>query len=175
METKIYENGIEKANPAYILFENILISINVLAGFIGMYAIQIFKIPVLSLLYVIFILIMLIFVLRKHLCTQCYYYNKYCHCGWGKLSAKLYKQSSGNQKLGGILAGLTWGVLMGVPIIAIIILLFFNYSHVALFCLIVCVIATTINSILHVRDCKECKMRYICPGSAFKEKVSQQI
>jgi hypothetical protein len=173
MELKFYENGIEKAKSTYILFENILISINILAGFVGMYSIQIFKIPILSVLYVIFILTMLIFLLRKHLCTQCYYYDKNCHCGWGKLSAKLYKKNSGNQKLGGLLAGLTWGTLMGVPIIAIIILLVLNFSLIALICLIVCVITTTINSILHVKDCKECKMRYICPGSSFKKTGKQ--
>lgn len=43
MEQKFYENGIEKAKPAYVLFENILIIGNLLAGFIGMYPIQIFN------------------------------------------------------------------------------------------------------------------------------------
>lgn len=171
MEQKLYENGIENSKFSYILFENILIVGNMLVGFIGMYPIKIFNIPILSILYIIFILIMLTFILRKHLCTQCYYYDKFCHCGWGKLSAKLYKKDSGNQKLGGMLAGLTWALLMGLPIITITSLLIFKFSFIGLICLIICIILTIINSILHVKDCKECKMRIICPGSAFKEKT----
>ncbi|MCP4181494.1 MAG: hypothetical protein GY756_27335 [bacterium] len=167
---KIYECGIEKANPIYILFENVLIIGNLLAGFIGMYSVKTFGFPVLSVFYLIFVLTMLIFVLRKHLCTQCYSYGKSCHCGWGKLAEKLYKKGAGNQKLGGILAGVTWAILMGTPIIAITILIFVNFTYTALICLIICVIITAINNILHVKDCKECKMRDICPGSAYKNK-----
>lgn len=171
MEQKFYKNGIEKAKPAYVLFENILIIGNLLTGFIGMYPIQIFKIPILSVIYLIFVLTMLIFVLRKHLCTHCYYYGKSCHCGWGKLSVKLYKKDSGNQKLGGLLAGITWALLMVIPIISISILMMIAFTIIGLICLITCIIITIINSILHVKDCKECKMRNICPGSAAKEKL----
>ena len=170
MEQKLYDKGIEEAKTGYIIFENSLIISNVLVGFIGMYTIQFMKIPILSIIYFVFIATMLIFVLRKHLCTQCFYYDKSCHCGWGKLAAKLYGKETGNQKIGGLLAIITWMTLMFLPIIAIGILLFIKFSYLSLICLIVLIIIVTVNSILHVKDCKECKMKDICPGSAAKEK-----
>ena len=168
----LYEKGIEKAAPGYVLFENILILGNIFLGFWGMYSIKIFNVPVLSIIYAAIILYMLTFVLRKHLCTQCFYFGKTCHCGWGRLASGLYKQNSGNQEKGGKLAGATWATLMLVPIIAITIKLILSYSNNLLFLLIAFVVLVIINLGLHVKDCKECKMKNCCPGSAAKDKTA---
>jgi len=34
---------------------------------------------------------MVYFVMRKLVCTNCYYYGKWCNMGWGKLAARMYK------------------------------------------------------------------------------------
>jgi hypothetical protein len=93
----LYEDDIEEAKKSYAVLENILFLVLIALGFMGMCSIGIGGIPIVSILYALFALIMLIFVLRKHLCTGCYYYDKWCHCGWGKLSSAMYKKDSGNQ------------------------------------------------------------------------------
>lgn len=172
MENNLYNKGIEKSSFGYVILENILILGNVLVGFWGMYSIKIFNLPVLSIIYATFILYMLTFALRKHLCTQCFYYGKTCHCGWGRLASGLYEQNLGNQKKGGKMAGATWATLMLVPIIAITIKLILNFSNSLLFFLIAFVVLVIINLGLHVKDCKECKMKNCCPGSAAKDKTT---
>jgi hypothetical protein len=171
VNNKIFEGGIEKAKIPYIVFENILIVALLVLGYLGMKTINIYRIPIVSLIYILFSFTMLIFFLRKHLCTHCNYYGKSCHCGWGHLSSKLFKKESGNQKLGGILAGITWGIIMILPIIVMVILIIIKEVErkEQILYLVPFVILTAINGFLHKVDCENCKMKYICPGSAAKK------
>jgi len=74
---KLYENGIEEAKKSYVIFENVLFIVLIALGFLGMYPLGVNGVPIVSILYALFVLIMLVFVLRKHLCTGCYYYDKW--------------------------------------------------------------------------------------------------
>jgi hypothetical protein len=143
----------------------------IILGFLGMYPLKIISIPIVSIFYVLFATFMLFFMLRKHLCINCYYYNKWCHCGWGKLSSTMFKKNTGVQKLGGKLAGLTWGILMTLPIIVMIIIIIIDEVSLIekLFFLVPFVALVVVNGILHKIDCEKCKMRFICPGSAAKK------
>jgi len=168
---KLYENGIEEAKKSYVIFENVLFIVLIALGFLGMYPLGVNGVPIVSILYALFVLIMLVFVLRKHLCTGCYYYDKWCHCGWGKLSSAMFKKDSGNQELGGKLAGLTWGILMGLPIIGMIAVVIMGKVSLTdeLTFFVPFIVLVIINGILHVKDCQKCKMRFICPGSGAKK------
>ena len=121
-EQELYEDGVEDCKKFYVICENVLIVGMIALGFLGMYPLSFGGLPFVSILYVLFALIMMVFVLRKYLCTNCYYYDKWCHCGWGKLSSVMFKKGSGNQELGGKLAGFSWGTLMGLPIIGMVII-----------------------------------------------------
>ena len=169
---ELNEDGSEESKKSYVLFENILILVLVMLGFFGMYSLGVRGIPVVSISYVIFTVLMLVFVLRKHLCTSCYYYDKRCHCGWGKIASLFYKKNTGSYELGGKLALLTWGIIMGFPIIVMIVIVIMEKAAFMdeLVFFIPFVILVAINGILHVKDCRTCKMRYTCPGSAAKEK-----
>ena len=169
---RLYDNGIEEAKKTYAIFENVLFFVFIALGFLGMYPLSVSGIPFVSILYALFAVIMLVFVLRKHLCTHCYYYDKWCHCGWGKLSSVMFKKESGNQKLGGKLAGFTWGILMGLPILGMITVIVMGKTSLTeeLVFLIPFIVLVVVNGILHIKDCKECKMRFICPGSGAKKK-----
>jgi hypothetical protein len=176
MEHKIYENGRNEFKKAYILTENLLLIAQFLLGFIGMLEFKISCIPYISIAYIFFALIMLGFVLRKHLCTHCFYYGKWCHCGWGKLSSLMYKKDSGNIIIGSKTIGPTWGILMTLPILIMMLAIVLNkvsFSNISLV-FISYIILVIINGAIHVCDCKKCKMRFICPGSAAKNKISNQ-
>ena len=169
-ENKYYEHGYEKYSKLSAISENILIIANVGFGFLGMLPLTFLHVPLISIIYICFITLMLGFVLRKHLCTHCYYYDKWCHCGWGKLSSAMYKKDSGNLKLGNILGGVTWGILMALPIITMIIIIFSNIAELwfVLKFLVPFIVLSAINLFFHKQDCSYCKMRYICKLSAAK-------
>ena len=82
----------------------------------------------------------------------------------------MYEKESGNQKLGGKLALLTWAVLMGLPVLGMTAVVLLNKAAITqeLIFFIPFVILSGINGYLHKKDCTECKMRFICPGSAAK-------
>ena len=130
-----------------------------------------FGVPVLSILYAGFLFIILTFTVRKHLCTHCYYYDKWCHCGWGRLAAKFgYEEGCGNKTLGAKLAMLSWPVLMIVPIIGMVLVLVLypiSYVTIGLFAGFVALVAANFG--VHVKDCKTCKMRFVCGLSAAKK------
>ncbi len=164
----LFEQGKEAYSKKNIVLENSLIILNILLGSFGMAPVKWMSVPVLSILYFLFIVYMLTFALRKHLCTQCWYYGKNCHCGWGKLALTFYDKGVGNRKLGGILAGITWSVLMVLPLIVMGYLLYTRFSLPLLGLFLAFILVTVINNIFHVKDCRECKMKFICPGSAAK-------
>ena len=166
MEQKLYEKGLEKYPLSGAIGQNLFFVIYFAIALIGMYPLQIANIPIVSITYIIFIGVMLIFVLRKHLCTHCFYYGKLCGTGWGKLASRLFKNNSGNYELGGKLAGITWMLAMFFPLIGIIIALILNWFSITITLLLVMfIILSGINFFIHKKSCEKCKMRFICIGS----------
>ncbi len=171
MNTKeLYKNGFEEYPYSIVISQNLFFLLYFGTGFAGMLSLKIFEIPLISILYAIFIVVMLLFVLRKHLCTNCYYYGKRCSTGWGKLSSLMFKEKSGNYELGIKLANITWALATLTPIIGIIISLFINFSGYKLALLLLFVVLTPVNFLFHKNSCKRCKLRNICPASMSKEK-----
>ncbi len=142
-----------------VITENVLILVHIALGAWAMAAI-----PYLSVVYVVFLLFMLLFFLRKHLCTHCCYYGKLCHCGWGKLAA-LFKQGSGNRKIATPAAGMTWFVLMGLPVLVTIGLCIFDFSTLRIIQLAALLVFAAIQMLIHKMDCKTCKHRKDCPAA----------
>jgi len=165
---KIYEQGLEEYPKSWIVGQNLFMVIYFAIGAFGMYSLQFSGIPILSIAYIIFLITMLVFVLRKHVCTFCYYYDKWCNTGWGKLSSCLFKNDSGNPELGGKLAGVTWMPATIIPILAMIVSLILNFSTTGLGILIIFIILSGMHFMIHKKSCEKCKMRFICSGSTAK-------
>ena len=142
-----------------VITENVLILAHIALGAWAMASI-----PYLSIVYVAFLLFMLLFFLRKHLCTHCCYYGKLCHCGWGKLALP-YKQGSGNQKIAAPAAGMTWIILMGLPVLVTIGLCIFDFSTLRIIQLAALIVFAAIQFFIHKTDCKTCKNRDDCPAA----------
>ena len=167
---KLYEKGLENYSKPTVALTNVLLLLWFGFAAYGMSALRFAGLPIISILYLLFAVIMLGFVLRKHLCTHCYYYNKLCGTGWGKLSSCLFKEKSGNYELGMKLAGLTWGLLTIIPIVAIPVAMFLHGEF-----LVPGGISLTgflsimiVNQFGRKKGCVQCKMRYICKASAAK-------
>ena len=169
-ETKTY-SGLERYSLKWIVGQNLFIMVYFGVGFVGLYSLQIWGYPAVAIAYALFIIIMLAVVLRKHLCTNCYYYGKRCNTGWGLLSSYMFKKHSGNYEFGIKLANIVWGFVAIVPIVGMIISLLFNFSIIELFLLGLFIILTCINLIIHQKACVRCKMKHTCPAY-FGDKLS---
>jgi hypothetical protein len=170
MGKKLYGKGLEKFPASWIIGQNLFLIFYLAIASIGMYPLQIYRIPILSLLFIIYMILMLVFILRKHLCTNCFYYGRSCHVGWGRLSALLFKQNSGNYELGGKLANVTWILVATIfPLIGIgVVVIWKWFSIYQASLLIVFIIISGLNFVIQKKSCEKCKMRFICPGSMAK-------
>ncbi len=168
MEEKLYREGLEEYPLGWVIGQNIFFLVYFGIGFIGMLPLKIYGFPIISVLYALFLIIMPLFVLRKHLCTHCYYYGKLCSTGWGRLSALMFKKNSGNYQLVVKLAGITWMLATAIPIVGIILALVLDYSPSNLIFLILFVLLTPVNFVSHKKACEKCKMRFICAASMAK-------
>ena len=167
-EIKLYKKGLEKHSKTGIFLGNLAMILWIVFGTIACWFLH----PLIAWVYLALALIMVFVVLRKLVCTNCYYYNKWCPIGWGKLCALFFKK--GNiEKFGDCiglkLAPLTYGLLSLVPIISVIISLIQNFLVykiiVLLFLILISYYSGTIG---RKKSCSNCKMKLICPGSAVK-------
>ncbi|MCD6523322.1 MAG: hypothetical protein J7K68_06320 [Candidatus Diapherotrites archaeon] len=144
---------------ALITNVNLLVVLGI--GFIG---ISLFN-SVLAYLYLLGSLLVVYIVLRKEICTHCYYYGKWCSTGWGKLSAMLFRKKSGNYELGAKIAGVTWPVIMGVPLIAMIYENIVGFSAYIFGLTMSYILLVLIFMVVHKKACCLCKMKNKCFGS----------
>ncbi|MCK4520764.1 hypothetical protein KAT95_02750 [Candidatus Parcubacteria bacterium] len=167
---KLYEKGLENYPKSSVILTNTLLLLWFGLAAYGMSAFKFAGFPIISILYLSFALVMLGIVLRKHLCTHCYYYGKLCGSGWSKLSSCQFKQKSGDYKLGMKLAGMTWGLLTLIPIIVIPIAIFLNREFLISggISLLGFIVIMIINQFGRKKGCSQCKMRSLCKASASK-------
>ena len=167
---KLYEKGFENYPKATVILTNALLLLWFGFAAYGMSALRFAGLPIISIIYLLFAFLMLGLILRKHLCTHCYYYNKLCGMGWGKLSSYVFKEKSGNYEFGMKLAGLTWGLLTIVPIITIPPAMFLHKEFLVPggISLTGFLAMMVVNQFGRKRGCAQCKMRYTCKASAAK-------
>jgi hypothetical protein len=116
------------------------------------------------------IVIIIQVLLKKHNCSGCYYYGKKCHLGWGKLSACMFGQDSGNPKTA---LRLSLFYILSPPIILLTGILSGIFLDVNTWHWIFLGVFIALNGIsfpLRKKGCSLCAMRIACPGSAVKQK-----
>ncbi len=167
-ETKLYTQGLEKYPKTTIIFGNLLMIVWIILGTIACR----FLCSLAAWLYLAFAIIMVYIVLRKLICTDCCYYDKWCPIGWSKLSALFFKKGSVKKfgtNIGVKLAPFTYGVLSLIPLIFIIASMFQKFTISKLIVLVLLlVISFYSGGIGRKKSCAKCKMRLICPGCAVK-------
>jgi len=125
--------------------------------------------------YILFLhLLWYILYLRKLVCRNCYYYDKWCGLGWGKLSAKMFKKGNVEDfkdSVGLKLAPATYGLLMIIPLILLIISIIQGFSWYKIVVLMLLLaISFYSGGIGRKYSCSHCKMNLICPDSTVKKK-----
>ena len=165
---QLYDQGIEESSISQIIFGNVMMLGWIAVGTISCWFIH----PAIAWSYLAVALVMVFVVLRKLVCTNCYYYGKRCPIGWGKLSAMFFKQGSIEQfsTCAGVkIAPLTYGLLTLIPLVLCIIALVqeFTVPRIIILSLLL-IISAYSGSIGRKKSCAQCKMKLICPGNASK-------
>ena len=165
---QIYEQGLDYFPIPLVIFGNVMMFIWIGLGTMACW----FVYPAIAWGYLVCAMLMVFVVLRRLVCTNCYYYNRRCALGWGKLSALLFSQ--GNIERFSTCAGvkmapITYGLLTLIPVAFCIVALFKEVtpSRIAVLVLLL-IISVYSGAISRKQACKNCKMRLICPGSAVK-------
>ena len=169
-EVKLYEQGLDEYPGSSIIIGNLAMVAWITLGTIGCW----FLSPVAAWIFLAFAIIMVGVVLRKLLCTCCYYYGKWCGIGWGKLSALMFPKGD-DEKFGtGVgqkVAPITYGILSIVPVVFLVISMF-DTSQLIIAKIVVLVLLLAVSfyrgAFSRKKGCSNCKMRLACPGSAAK-------
>ncbi|HET58521.1 MAG TPA: hypothetical protein ENN35_08795 [Deltaproteobacteria bacterium] len=163
---QIYTQGLESFPLSRVIFSNVLMLIWIGLGTVACW----FAFPVVAWLYLAAAIIMIFVVLRKLVCTNCYYYGKQCALGWGKISALFFSPGSIDQfsTCAGIKAApITYGLLTLIPLVLCIVALVQEVTALKVAVLVLLLaVAVYSGAISRKVACTNCKMRLICPGSA---------
>jgi hypothetical protein len=165
-QINLFNQGLEKYPASIVITENLAIILWLLFGTMILFQVSI----ILGIVYVTAALIMILFVMRKLICTKCYYYGKRCHVGWGKISGLLFKEGAIEEFTGcpgQKVAPLLFGLLALLPVVFGIISMVRDFSvyKIVLFSLLIVVVVYS-SVISRKNSCAKCKMRLVCPGSA---------
>ncbi|MFC1902771.1 hypothetical protein ACFLX4_01720 [Chloroflexota bacterium] len=167
-EVKLYEPGLEQYPKASIILSNLVMVLWIVLGTIACW----FLYPLAAWIYLAFAIIMVGIVLRKLVCTNCYYYDKWCYMGWGKLSALFFKKGNIDEFNSGVglkLAPITYGLLALIPIIAIVISIVQEFTVSKIVVLLLLLSASFYSgTISRKKACASCKMRLNCSGCSAK-------
>jgi len=165
-EPRIYEQGLEEFPKSGIIFGNLLMLLWIALGTAACW----FLYPLAGRIYLVVAVSLVFLVLRWLVCTNCYYYGKWCPIGWGKLAAILFKQGSIEKfsKSPGVkLAPVVYGLLSLVPLIFIIVALVKEFTAPKIIVLVLLLAVSYYSAVGNRRkSCSNCKMRTICPGAA---------
>jgi hypothetical protein len=161
-------NGTESFPMSRIIGENLLyIATWVLAGYLLWPLWMPSGLPLLTIIWTLLVVVVQI-LLKKHNCSGCYYHDKLCHLGWGRISSAMFKKDSGNPKTG---IKLSLFYIVPPPVIFITSLIFaiinkptWEYWLILMLFLILNIASFPVRK----NGCGLCAMREACPGSAVK-------
>jgi len=167
-EKKLFHEGLEEYSISTVFIENLFMFLWIA---VGTFLCWIF-IPLIAYIYLAFGLIMVLYVMRMLVCKNCYYYDKHCHTGWGKLSAVYCRQGEMNdfgRGISGAIIPIFYGLMALLPLILGGISIVQIFSLIKIGMAIVFLFLVVMSSVtLRKKSCIICKMKNICPGCAAK-------
>jgi hypothetical protein len=168
-EVILHEQGLEQYPMSRVVLGNILIILWIVVGTIAVW----FFSPIAATVYLIVAVVTVYLILRKLVCTNCYYYDKWCSMGWGKLAAVLFKQGrieEFNESIGLRLAPIVYGLLTIFPLIVVLVVLIGEFDYYKVAVLVILLFFSVLSgSISRKSACASCKMNTTCKGSAVKQ------
>lgn len=150
--------------PGQIILTNIIV-IFWLA--LGVYAIWL-VIPVLAIVWGVFLAVMFLIVMRRSICTRCRCYGGRCSTGWGWYASKLFKKRNVEEFpgcFGARFAPVLWMSVSLLPVIVLGVSLIFDFSLIRAVILVLLVIVAYLfgNKKSRKKSCSVCRMNDLCP------------
>ncbi len=167
-QINLFDDGLEEYPWSVVVIENLVLALWIFLGTIVITQVNL----LIGMIYIASALFMILIVMRKLICTRCYYYGKRCHVGWGKISSLLFDQGNieeFNTCAGQKVAPILFGLLALIPMIFGVISLVkdFKISKLVLVSVLLCTILYS-SVVARKKSCAKCKVKLICPGSASK-------
>lgn len=158
----------DAVSESYPLKGVIIINIIIIVWLLlGIYAIWL-VVPVLAVIWAAYLIVMLLFVMRASICTKCRYYGERCSMGWGWYTSKIFKK--GNEEdfqgcFGARFAPFLWMGVSIIPVLVLVVSLFFEFTIMKVILLLVLVIIAFLfgNKNSRKKSCSVCKMNDLCP------------
>ena len=164
-------SGTESFSIPWIIGENLLqLGMWTLAGYLLWPVVSVSGWPLLTILWAVLVVVVQV-LLKKHNCSGCFYYDKLCHLGWGKISSALFKQDSGDPKVG---SKLSLFYIVPPPIILVTSIIFAAVGEVVWIywaSLALYLVLNIATFPLRKKSCGLCVMRQVCFGSAVKQNI----
>ena len=161
-------SGAESFSFLWIVGENLLqLGMWILAGYLLWPIVSVFGLPLLTILWAVLVVVIQV-LLKKHNCSGCFYYDKLCHLGWGKISSALFEQDSGAPKVG---SKLSLFYIVHPPVILVTSIVFAVVGKIVWIYWVALALYLALNVMtfpLRKTTCGLCVMREVCFGSATK-------
>jgi hypothetical protein len=161
----IFKQGLEEHPKTTVILGNLVMALWIALGTIACWLLY----PLIGWIYLAAALIMVGVVLRKLVCTNCYYYGKWCGLGWGKLAALFFKEGDMEKfstSIGVKLAPITYGLLSLIPIVLVVISIVMEFTAFKVVVLALLLLVSFYSGFLsRKKGCANCKMKLACPGS----------
>jgi len=166
----LFEEGLEKYSFMQILTSNLFVIIWLTLGALACW----YFYSLFGLVYLIASFVLVYVVLRKLVCVNCYYYDKWCAIGFGKFSAIMFKKGrieAFPTSIGMKLAPAIYGLLIIVPLVLLLLSIIEGFSWCKFVVFVLLLLVSVYNFGIGRRIlCSQCKMNIICPGSMVKKK-----
>ena len=122
-------------------------------------------------LYILYSVFGLTLVLPLARCVYCYYHNKWCNTGWGKLAAYLFKKGDEEKYVPKYPFAILLYPLWLFPLLVGFVLLLRQRNLFSLMLLLAYVLFLYLEKlILRFVACPHCHQRSFCPALPFREK-----
>ena len=165
---ELYEPGLESYPVRDVLLGNLVMALLISAGTVVCWFVS----PVLGAVYLTFSVVMVYVVLRRLICTRCYYFGKRCGTGWGLLASMWFARGARedfNESAGIRLAPMVYGLVTLAPLVALVVLLIQGATTSLLLLVGVFLgIGFYSSGPGRRRACSRCKMKLFCKGCAAK-------
>jgi hypothetical protein len=165
---KLNDDGVEEYSWASVIDNNLAILLWITLGTVCCW----FFNPVVAWVYLGVALVTGFVIMRKLVCTNCFYYGKRCASGWGKLSALMFKQGNiehFNDSIGLKIAPAVYGLLTLVPLVLGTISAVQHFSWVKpVFLAALLITGFYSGAVARKKSCARCRMYGYCKGSAAK-------
>ncbi len=165
---RLYDVGLDRYPLRDVILSNAAMVALIVVGATACWLIS----PWFGIAYAAITVVMVYYVMRRLVCRNCHYFGKRCATGWGLLPAQWLTGGDiqpFNRRPGVKIAPLVYGLMVLVPLLALIVLLLDSPTTTRLMLLVSLLALGLYNTVFgRRRSCSVCRMRLFCMGSAAK-------